>query len=265
MTVTIGFIGVGNMGGALACAAAAGGANVLLANRTERKAIDLAAKIGGTVCSNEQISRTADYIFLGVKPQQYPELLSELSATLAARTDRFVLVSMAAGVRIESVRQMAGGQYPIVRIMPNLPVQVGEGMVIYCSDGVDGGQLDNLLGAMKQAGTWDSVDENLIDAGSALSGCGPAFVYMFIDALTEGAVKCGLPREKAVQYAIMTVKGAAALASMSDKTPAMLCDAVCSPAGSTIEGVKSLRNDRFDDTVMAAVEASYKRTVELGK
>ena len=110
----------------------------------------------------------------------------------------------------------------------------------------------------------DKIDEVLIDAASAVSGCGPAFVYMFAEALADAAVECGLPRNKAIEYAAQTLSGAAELMLVSGKHPAQLKDEVCSPAGSTIEGVHSLENSAFRGAVINAVNASFKRTKELG-
>jgi pyrroline-5-carboxylate reductase len=265
MSIKIGFIGAGNMGGALAKAAAAGGAKVLLADRDSDKAAALAAELGGKVCSNGEVVRKADYVFLAVKPQQYADVLGELTADFAAREGDFTVVSMAAGITTGRVRALIGGDCPVVRIMPNLPVSVGEGMVLYCTAGVDDGALDKLLQVMSCSGRWEPIDEQLIDAGSALSGCGPAFVYLFIDALKKGGVACGLSDEQAAVFAAQTVMGAAKLTIESGREPADLCRAVCSPAGSTIEGVNVLNGCSFADDVAAAIAASYKRTVELGK
>ena len=111
----------------------------------------------------------------------------------------------------------------------------------------------------------DKINEKLIDAASALSGCGPAFVYMFIEALSDGAVECGLPRDKAQSYAIETVIGAAELLRKSGKHPGELKDAVCSPGGSTISGVLSLEDNGFRAAASGAVVASYKKTLSMGK
>lgn len=265
MSVKIGFIGAGNMGGALAKAAAVGGAEVLLADRDREKAAALAAEIGGSVCANDEVVRKAEYVFLAVKPQQYADVLGELKAAFAERAGGFTVVSMAAGITTGKVRDLIGADCPVVRIMPNLPVSVGEGMVLYCTAGVDCDALDSLLQVMSRSGRWEAIDESLIDAGSALSGCGPAFVYLFIDALKKGGAACGLSDEQAALLAAQTVLGAAKLTIQSGREPSDLCRAVCSPAGSTIEGVNVLNASPFADQVAAAIAASYKRTIELGK
>ena len=262
--MVIGFIGTGNMGSALARAAAADGVRILLANRTKEKAEKLAAETGGTVCTNNEIAERADYIFLGVKPQQYMQVTQPLKSIFESRKGNFTIVSMAAGINISRVRELCGNNCNVIRIMPNLPAQTGDGMILYCASG-NTVNARELVDIMSKSGKWDEIPEQLIDAGSALSGCGPAFVYMFMDALSAGAQECGLPKEKADLYAAYTVKGAAALAIGNSMTPSQLCDAVCSPGGSTIEGVKSMQGNGFEHIVKDAVKASYKRTLELGK
>lgn len=261
----IGFLGCGNMGSALARAAAKRTNSLLLANRTPAKAEALAMELGGLAADNGQVARECDLIFLGVKPQMMAGLLAELAPVFRERTDRFVLVTMAAGLSMESIRSMAGGDYPVIRIMPNTPASIGEGMILYCATGVEPEELEAFCTLMSGAGALDELPEGLIDAGSALSGCGPAFVYPFIEALADGAVACGLPRQKAQQYAAQTLIGAAKLVLESGEHPGALKDAVCSPGGSTIQGVRALEQGGFRSAVMEAVMAAYQKTVDLGK
>lgn len=262
-----GFIGCGNMGGALANAASKklGGGELLLANKTHAKAEKLAANIGGEAVTNAVIAKQADYIWLGVKPQMMADMLADIAPILAERTDRFVLVSMAAGLTIARIREMAGGTYPVIRIMPNTPAAIGQGMILYTSDGVTEEELAAYLDVMSAAGRFDQLPEHLIDAGSAVSGCGPAFVYPFIEALADGGVLCGLPRAKAQEYAAQTLIGAAMLVLESGQHPGALKDAVCSPGGSTIAGVRKLEEGGFRATAMNAVIAACEKTKDLGK
>lgn len=262
-----GFIGCGNMGGALANAASKklGGGELLLANKTHAKAEKLAANIGGEAVTNAVIAKQADYIWLGVKPQMMADMLADIAPILAERTDRFVLVSMAAGLTIARIREMAGGTYPVIRIMPNTPAAIGKGMILYTSDGVTEEELAAYLDVMSAAGRFDQLPEHLIDAGSAVSGCGPAFVYPFIEALADGGVLCGLPRAKAQEYAAQTLIGAAMLVLESGQHPGALKDAVCSPGGSTIAGVHKLEEGGFRATAMNAVIAACEKTKDLGK
>ncbi len=261
-----GFIGTGNMGGALAVAACKSSKDVLLADRDVAKAQELADKCGCAAGETAAVAGQARYIFLGVKPQILGAVLSELKPLLEQRNDRFVLVSMAAGVTIERISELLGAEYPIIRIMPNTPAAIGEGMILYTANAaVTAEEEAAFTQLMQAAGTFDRLPEALIDAGSALSGCGPAFVYLFIEALADGAVECGLPRDKALRYAAQTVKGAAQMVLTDGRHPGELKDAVCSPGGSTIVGVHTLEDGAFRGAVMGAVQAAFDRTKELGK
>ena len=264
-----GFIGCGNMGGAVARAVCkvAGAEDVLLANRTPAKAQALAAELGCACGTNEEVASICDFIFLGVKPQMMADMLDELTPTLEARAESrpFVLVTMAAGLSMQQIRMMAGSGYPIIRMMPNTPVALGAGMIQYCHDDVEPARLQEWLTAMQPAGRLDEVPETLIDAASAVSGCGPAWVYQFIEALADGGVAAGLPRVKAQEYAAQMVLGSARMVLESGSHPGALKDAVCSPGGSTIQGVRLLEERAFRGAVTDAVLAAYEKTKDLGK
>lgn len=262
----LGFIGVGNMGGALARAAAekVTGPSLLLANRSPEKAERLAAQLGAKVSDNGAIAAGADFIFLGVKPQMLPGLLAGLGPVLRQRQTPFVLVSMAAGTSIARVQALVGGDYPVIRIMPNTPASIGQGMILYApSENVPAQALDTFLDCMGAAGRFARLEERLIDAGSAVSGCGPAFVDLFLEALADGGLACGLPRATAMELAAQMVLGSAALALSGDRHPAQLKDAVCSPGGTTIQGVRALEKNGFRSAVMEAVIAAYEKNFDL--
>ena len=283
--MTAGFIGCGNMGGVLAAVAAksfgakkgektACQGQVLAADHNESKLQALAQSCGCTPSTAEEIARSCDFIFLGAKPQAMSQLCTEIKGILAQRRDHFCVVSMAAGLTIEAIRAMLepdganeqAPSIPIMRIMPNTPCASGAGIILYSlGEGVCAEDEQAFLALMNPAGTLSRLDEAKIDMGSALSGCGPAFVYSFIDALIDGAVRCGLPRAQAKQFAIQTVLGSAAMCAESGEEPAKLRSDVCSPGGSTIEGIAVLEKNRFHYAVMEAVSAAYQRTVELGK
>ena len=265
---TLGFIGTGNMGGALARAACKSipSDEVFLANRSEEKAKALAEELDCRVTDNAAIAQNADFIYLGVKPQMMADLLAEIAPVLASRTDRFILVTMAAGLTMEQIQAMAGGKYPVIRIMPNTPVAVGQGVILYdATDDVTADELTLFCHNLSEGGLLDRLPEHLIDAGSAVAGCGPAFADLFVEALADGGVANGLPRAKAQAYAAQMLKGAAALILESGQHPGQLKDAVCSPGGSTIAGVRALEQRAFRAAVMEAVDAAVKRTKELGK
>ncbi len=264
----IGFLGCGNMGGALARAAlkAEGAENIFIYDVDTKKIKAFADEYEVNVADAEYIVMNCDYIFLGVKPQMLKALFEKIAPILEDRTTDFTLVSMAAGISLASINTMAQVDCPIIRIMPNMPVAVGEGMILYTvNDFVSKEELDGFLDSMKYAGILDRIDEDKIDAASCVSGCGPAFVFMFCEALADGAVECGLPRDKALLYAAQTLIGSATMLIETGEHPGKLKDAVCSPAGSTIEGVKALEEGAFRASAMNAVKAAYKRTLELGK
>ena len=265
-----GFIGCGNMGGALARAVrrALPGAKLLLCNRTREKARALCVELGGDASerNSRNVAEESDFIFLGVKPQMMAEVLAHIHDALAARRSPCVLVTMAAGLSIQTIREMAGVDLPVIRIMPNTPVSVGQGMVMYCWEGFTGpedARLSTFRESMSRAGRLDEVEERLIDAGSAVAGCGPAFAAMFLEALADGGVACGLPRAKAQLYAAQMLLGTAALALETGAHPGALKDAVCSPGGTTIQGVRELEAGGFRSAVFEAVVAAYEKTLEL--
>ena len=265
--VKFGFIGTGNMGAALARALrkTVPGHEVLLSNRTAVKAQTLAAELNCRAADNKTVAGQAKYIFLGVKPQMMQEMLDGIKETLSDRTDRFVLVTMAAGIKIDSINEMLGAKYPVIRIMPNTPVAIGEGVVLYsASEDVFMDEITDFSNCMRNVGILDRLDENLIDAACAVSGCGPAFVYMFAQALADGAVECGLPRAKAARYAAQTLIGSARLILESEKHPEQLKDEVCSPGGTTIAGVHALEKDGFRGAVMDAVKSAFDKTKGIG-
>ena len=258
----IGFIGAGNMGGALARAVAKSGNKVLVSDACEGKAEALALEIGASAVKTDELVDCCDMIFLGVKPQILPALALEIGEKISARKD-VCLVSMAAGVRLSKLETLFSGAR-IIRIMPNTPASVGAGVILYAL-GTGAVEADEALltDALSGAGSLNKLDEKLIDAATAVSGCGPAFAYMFIEALADGGVKCGLPRDKAQKFAAEMLLGAAKLCLESGIHPGELKDAVCSPGGSTIAGVATLEDCGFRGGVIDAVEASFERTKEL--
>ena len=268
MNATFGFIGTGNMGSALvrAAAQAVDAKNITLADQCAEKAAALANELG---CANTDVKTLAQnsyYIFLGVKPQVMETMLCDIAPVLASRQDRFVLVSMAAGLSMADIRRMAKADYPVIRIMPNIPASVGGGVILFDStENVSAEEVALFRENMRYAGLVDPLPEKLIDAGSALSGCGPAFVCLFVEALADGAVACGLPRDKALAYAAQTLAGTAKMLLTSGMHPGQLKDAVCSPGGTTITGVKAMEESGFRAGAMDAVTAAYQRTLELGK
>lgn len=264
----IGFIGVGNMGSALVKAVYESGAaeQIYVSDRNTEKTKFCCERYNAVVSNNTEICKYCDYVYLGVKPQMMATLFDEIATVLSERESKPVLVSMAAGIKLEKIEEFCKSDCPIIRIMPNIPVSVGTGVILYCSNYFVTEEKSNMFAdQLVKAGMLDLIDEKLFDASSALSGCGPAFVAMFIESLADGAVACGVPRDRALSYAVQTVIGTAEYLKATKMHPSQLKDAVCSPAGSTIEGVKKLEEGAMRATVSNAVGASFERTKELGK
>ena len=258
-----GFIGCGNMGGALARALAKSTRDMMVTDRSG-KAKALAQELGCVYGDARTVAAECDRIFLAVKPYMMAQVLAPLAPILQERKP--TLISMAAGLSMDQIEGFAGGSLPIIRIMPNTPTAVGKGITLYCANALVGqAVLDSFLADMVHSGRLDALDESLMDAGSALSGSGPAFVYLFIEAMADGAVACGIPRAKAMEYAAATLAGAAEMVLATGQHPGALKDAVCSPKGSTIAGVRALEQRGFRSAVTECVCKTYERNLEMGK
>lgn len=263
---SFGFIGCGNMGGTLASAVFVNCRDIAVSDKNEGLCAEFAGKHNASATTNTDIASHSRFIVLGVKPQVLPFVLDEIKGILSARTDRFTVISMAAGIEIKRIAELIGKDVPIIRIMPNTPAAVGEGMILYAANGlVSAEELSAFREGFSAAGELEELPESLIDAGSAISGCGPAFIYMFIEALADGGVKCGLPRKTALRLAAKTVSGSGKMVLETKCHPGELKDAVCSPGGSTIEGVRALEKSAFRGAAIDAVTAAFIRTKELGK
>ena len=236
-----GFIGAGNMGGALALAAAkkTGGDRIAVACSTRERSEAAAQRLGCTAETPQRILSDSRFVFLGVKPQMVVGVVESLKADILASEGIFV--SMLAGVSLEKLALLLGADKKIIRIMPNTPCAVGQGLILYAANGrVSEDELCAFRELMAPAGALDELNEHLIDAASAVSGCGPAYAYLFIEALADGGVKNGLPRAKAQRYAAQMLLGSAEMVLRTGRHPGQLKDEVCSPGGSTIAGVVGL-------------------------
>ncbi len=261
-----GFIGAGNMGSALVSALVQKQSpeNVLVSNRSPEKVEALKESKGIIPSDNETIAKTADYVVLGVKPQMLPEVLPPLKEALASN-ENVTIVTMAAGTTMETILELAGGDYPVIRIMPNTPVSIGAGVLLIArNDKVSDEIFDAFLQDFSEAGALVPLErEELIDVGMTISGCGPAYVYMYIDAMAKAGEALGLDYETAATLAKATTRGSALLSEVSEKSLEDLRIAVCSPGGTTIEGVKSLWESDLDAVVKKALKAAYDRSLEL--
>ena len=257
-----GFIGCGNMGGALATALSRATKDILLCDPGKGKM--MADKLE---CSSGDVTAVAGNckrIFIGVKPNMVREALSPIQEILKEKKP--LLISMAAGLTLETIEKYAGSPLPIIRIMPNTPVAVGKGMISYtCNSLVTDQDLNSFLDDMRYAGVWERIDEDLMDTASALSGSGPAYMYYFAEALCKGAVECGMDADQALRFAIATMEGAAEMLRTDGRSAEQLRIAVCSPGGSTLAGLKALDEGAFTDDVVSCLKAAYQRNKELAK
>ena len=260
-----GFIGAGNMGGALAQAAAkaVGAENIILTCKTRAHTLAAAERLGCASGSAGEIAKSSRFVFLGVKPQMVVGVVESLKADILASEGIFV--SMLAGVSLEKLALLLGADKKIIRIMPNTPCAVGQGLILYAANGrVSEDELCAFRELMAPAGLLDELNEHLIDAASAVSGCGPAYAYLFIEALADGGVKNGLPRAKAQRYAAQMLLGSAEMVLRTGRHPGQLKDEVCSPGGSTIAGVAALERSGLRSACIEAVDAAVEKTKQLG-
>jgi len=261
-------IGCGNMGFAL-MKGTDKNTTIYVTDADEEKAKYAAASLGAKyLTSNKEAAEKADIIFLAVKPQILSLVLAEIAPVINKKKNEGcapVLVSMAAGWSIAKIQSVIGENTPVARIMPNTPALIGKGMIaLSLSLEVPQEKIHELKNILGSTGIVDIVEERFMDAVTGLSGSGPAFVYLFIEALADGGVRAGLPRDKALSYASQTVLGAAAMVQETGKHPGELKDMVTSPGGTTIAGIAALEECAFRSTVIKAVEAAWKRSIELG-
>lgn len=262
MQYKVGFIGCGNMGGALLSAVInnIGANNCCVCEKQPEKTADFVKK-GVTQLEITELSQNCEFIFLAVKPQALPQTIAEINGCLNKNA---VIITMAAGTDISTIQNLLDADHPIIRIMPNMPCAIGKGIVLYCHNAlVSNEQKNEFLNLLNNVGLIDYIDQEKIDAASVISGCGPAFAYMFLEALANATEACGLNKESAVLYATHMLEGAALMVKHQNTEISDLITAVCSPKGTTIEGVEALRNLGFYEIVEKAVRASYNRTKEL--
>ncbi len=204
----------------------------------------------------------ADILFLAVKPQYLLTVANDLKGKIPSDT---LLVSIVAGVRLSTLADLFGSKMRIVRVMPNTPCLVGQGACGFCpGDKATKDDAELVKKLLSAVGKAFQVEEKLIDAITGLSGSGPAFVYMMIEALSDAGVRAGLPRTTATALAAQTLHGASAMVIETGEHPAVLKDRVTSPAGTTIAGVQALEQGGLRAALMSAVEAATKRAAELG-
>lgn len=262
----LGFIGLGNMATAMIQGMIAKGimdkGEIVGSSKSNDTASMVQKKLGiDTYTDNQKVAKISDVLFLAIKPQFMEEVLREIKPALSKET---IIVSIAAGKTMEWIEKNIGGNHKIFRCMPNTPAQVGEGCTAVCGNKqVNDDEREMVLRLLQAFGQASFVEEKQMDAVVAVSGSSPAYVFMFIEAMADGAVKAGMPRKQAYEFAAQAVLGSAKMVLETAKHPGTLKDMVCSPGGTTIEAVKVLEEKGFRGIIMDAMEACIRRNREL--
>ena len=266
-TMRIGVIGGGKMGGALIGGMIAGGlfsADALtVADTDEGRLAELAKTYGVRVTvDNPQAVRGADLVILSVKPQNMAEVLAGLGDSLAPTA---LVVSIAAGIATAFIEERLGKGVRVIRVMPNMPALIGEGAAALTRGAFATAEDLKLAQRIFDAvGITVEVKETLMDAVTGLSGSGPGYAFLIVEALTDAGVRMGLARDVALKLAAQSLLGAAKLCLKGEKHPAELRDMVSSPGGTTLAGLKVLEDGKLRSVLMSAVEAATRRSAELG-
>lgn len=256
-------IGCGNMGGALIrgfCTRVFDDPQCIIACDQDASRVDALVEefgVRGTTSAADAV-KSVDIVIIALKPAVVLWVVSAIAPALRERRHKPLLVSVAAGVQIEALQGVIGDGFRLVRVMPNIAATIGEGVSgVYADDPEDRRLVESLFSAI---GITEGVaSEGDLDTVTGLSGSGPAFVCMLIEALADGGVKMGLPREKALPMAVQTVRGAAAFVAESGMHPAEVKDKVASPGGTTIAGLHVLEQGGLRGMIVSAVEAATQR------
>lgn len=264
----IGFIGCGAMSQAMI-----GGVlksnlvlpNKIMASDIEEKNLDFTKKNYKILVStnNIEVAKFSDIIILAINPSMYSEIIDEIKDSVK---ENAIIITIAAGISLNFTKKAFNKNMKIVRTMPNTPVLVGEGMTAICPNAlVNKEDLEIVLMIFGSFGKIEIIDENLMDVIPAISGSSPAYVYMLIEALADGGVLQGLPRDKAYKLAAQAVLGASKMVLETGTHPAILKDYVCSPGGSTIEAVAKLEEKGFRSAIISAMNSCTEKVIKMAK
>lgn len=261
----IGFIGMGNMGYAMlkGILQVFSSNNVIFTDVNKDRCKKVSEETGVEYAeSNAECANKAKYVILAVKPQYYPAVLKNIENVIR---EEHVVISIAPGITVDSLKYSLGLEKRIVRAMPNTPALLGCGMTGICYDDKvftfeEKDVIDKIFSSF---GRYKKVEERLMSAVTCVSGSSPAYVYMFIEALADGAVKYGIPRDMAYEMAAQAVMGSAKMVLETNEHPAMLKDKVCSPGGTTIAGVSALEEFGFRNAIIKATDECYKKAEGL--
>lgn len=266
MTKNIGFIGCGNMAkamiGGIVTSKLYSSQKIMVSNPSNSSLQEVKEKFKViTTNDNVKTAEFSDILILSVKPNKYAHVIEKIKNHVK---NNVVIVSIAAGINIESIKNYFGKDVKIVRAMPNTPALVGEGMSSLCRNrNVTDDEMQLVSNIFKAFGKSEVVEEKLMDVVTSVGGSSPALVYMFIEALADGGVLEGLPREKAYKMAAQTVLGSAKMVLETGDHPGKLKDAVCSPGGTTIEAVYCLERNKFRGAVIEAVRVCTEKSKNM--
>jgi pyrroline-5-carboxylate reductase len=265
----IGIIGCGNMGKSMiegiSNSGLIEGSQIGIFDINKDKVDELSSRLGVISEADETaVFNNHKYIIIAVKPNGFEKLFKTLGK-VENKSDK-VVISIGAGIKIASLEKMSDKNYRFFRAMPNLPVLVGEGMsAISHRENVSEGEVEFVKSIFDSFGKGDIVDESLMDVVVGISGSSPAYVFMIIEAMADGAVLKGMPRDKAYKYAAQTLMGTAKMLLESKEHPGLLKDRVCSPGGTTIEAVKVLEDSGLRSAMIKAVVSATEKSEEMGK
>lgn len=268
MEKTIGFIGAGNMARAIISGIISSRTilpkNIIASSKTQETLDTVKDEFNINVSlNNEEVAGESDYLFLAVKPYMYELILNEIKNSLKEDT---VIIVIAAGISIASIKQSLGENQIVVKAMPNTPALVGEGMTaVSFDDKISEDIKEEILELFKSFGKVEELEEGLMDSFTAISGSSPAYVYIMIEAMADAGVLGGIARKKAYKMAAQAVLGAAKMVLDTEVHPGELKDNVCSPGGTTIEAVAKLEEKGFRNAIIEAMRVCQQKSEELSK
>jgi pyrroline-5-carboxylate reductase len=259
MTIKLGIIGAGNMASAIVKGAMSflRPCEIIMSDVDKVKLAAFSALGVQTTDSNFKVAEQAEFVLFAVKPQSFPEVVSQLAAVKLER-----IISIMAGIKIEKIKS-AFPNAKVARVMPNMPAFVGAGMSAIAFEGFSDGDREFTLALFNSFGKAVAVTEDKLDAVTSISGSGPAYVYMFLQAMIEGGVEGGLSHDEAKALAIQTLIGGAEMAKTADDLEKLI-DAVCSKGGTTIQAIDYFREAGLSDIIKKGIEKCRNRSKELG-
>ncbi|WKY45927.1 pyrroline-5-carboxylate reductase [Eubacteriaceae bacterium ES2] len=264
----IGFIGCGNMAQAMIGGIIASGLyeknDILCYDPSAQARATIEEKFNfKTLASNQEVAKNSDYLVLAVKPYLYAKVMEEINDSIKSTV---IIISIAVGVSFSDIKEILGKNTKVIRTQPSTPAFVGESDSTLCPDElITNDELQNVIEIFKSFGKAEIISENLMDVVPAIASSAPAYTMILIEAMADGGVLHGFPRDQAYRLSAQAVLGAAKLVLESNEHPAKLKDQICTPGGTTIEAVRMLEEKGFRDAVISAVDACAKKSLAMGK